>query len=85
MAEQPGNHPISLTGFDRSTYAIVIRDAAHTICFQSLGNVIILQPTAPLGGYTTYTDVNCFGGADGTITAYASGGWGPYDYSMMVD
>jgi hypothetical protein len=69
------------TGLIAGTYAIVIHDAAHTICFQNLGNVIILQPTAPLGSTSTSTDVNCFSGIDGTITVTASGGWGTYEYS----
>jgi hypothetical protein len=30
----------------------------------------------------TYTDVSCFGGADGTITVTATGGTTPYAYSL---
>ncbi|NVK28166.1 MAG: gliding motility-associated C-terminal domain-containing protein [Flavobacteriia bacterium] len=48
-------------------------------CVQT-DSIEITTPSMPLAAIITKTDVNCFGGTDGTATANGSGGVSPYDY-----
>ena len=61
------------------SYTVTVTDANGC---QETATVFVEQPATPLQitGFGT-TQVNCFGGADGTATVTATGGTGSYNYS----
>ncbi|MCE2685925.1 MAG: gliding motility-associated C-terminal domain-containing protein [Cryomorphaceae bacterium] len=59
-------------------YNVVITDANSCTANAS---ATILQPT-PLTATAVKTNVSCFGGSNGTLTATAGGGTAPYTYSV---
>jgi gliding motility-associated-like protein len=67
----------SVTGLAAGTYTVNISDA--NAC-AGQGTVTITQPTLALSTSTTFTNVSCFGGNNGTITATPSGGTAPYSF-----
>ena len=70
-------------GLAAGTYTVSIKDANGVITTQ---NITISQPTQLVSTVSTQTNVNvscnCYGSATGTITASASGGVGPYTWSI---
>jgi gliding motility-associated-like protein len=42
----------------------------------------ITQPPVLTGNVSSQTDVSCYGGTDGSVTIYASGGVNPYEYRL---
>ena len=72
------NGPTTFTGngLTAGTYTATVTDA--NTCSATAQN-IINEPTA-LTVTTSHTDVNCFGGNDGTLTLTVSGGTAPYSY-----
>jgi gliding motility-associated-like protein len=70
----------SVSGLAAGTYSLTITDA-NGCTFQN--SVTINQPALPLSVSGTSTPTNCFAGADGTATASAAGGTGPYTYNWM--
>ncbi|MCB0395644.1 MAG: gliding motility-associated C-terminal domain-containing protein [Flavobacteriales bacterium] len=83
-----GNPPIGLqwsngqtsataTGLCVGTYTVTMTDASGC---SDTAQVHIQEPPA-LVATETHTNVSCFGGSDGTITASVTGGVSPYDYN----
>ncbi|MEM9022418.1 MAG: SprB repeat-containing protein, partial [Bacteroidota bacterium] len=68
----------SVTGVTTGTYTVTVTDAGG---LTSSNSVFISEPTAINGTITSSTDISCNGGADGSITASASGGTGSYTYA----
>ncbi len=60
------------------TYSITVQDANGCIEYLS---ATIPNAAGPTVTVTAHTDVNCFGGNDGSATVSASGGVGTYTYS----
>jgi len=48
---------------------------------QKMDTITLTQPATPVTASATSVDVNCFGGNDGSATATANGGVGPYTYA----
>ncbi len=71
----------SFTGVNTGTFAVQMRDAAHTGCTLGLGNKTITEPTA-LTATVTQTNITCNGASNGIIDISAGGGYGTYDYSI---
>jgi gliding motility-associated-like protein len=72
----------AFTGLTAATYNVQIRDV--NLCVKDLdgvSNTIISQPNV-LTATAVKTNVSCFGGSNGTITATAGGGTAPYTYSV---
>ncbi len=67
------------SGLAAGFYNVVITDANN--CSTSPIHLSISQPSALNLSFTGITNVNCFGGVNGTITASVSGGTGAYNYS----
>lgn len=67
-----------LTSRPAGTYNVVITDVNSCTANAS---ATITQPTA-LTATAVRTNVSCFGGTNGTITATAAGGTAPYTYSI---
>lgn len=69
-------------GLGPDTFVVQIRDAALVSCEQVLDTVIITAPD-PLLAEAVKTDVTCYGGNNGTLTAEQSkGGSGLYEYQI---
>ncbi|MCE3280341.1 MAG: hypothetical protein K0S44_2532, partial [Bacteroidetes bacterium] len=67
-------------GLAAGTYTLTITDA-NGCTFQS--SITITQPVSPLSVSGTSTPTSCFEGSNGTATATAAGGTGPYTYNWM--
>ena len=61
------------------SYTLYTKDAKGCVASTV---IIILQPTTAVAGSIVKTNVNCFGGATGSITVSATGGSTPYQYSL---
>ncbi len=68
----------SISGVASGAYELTITDANNC---QVIESASLVQPNAMQFSSVT-TDVNCFGGDDGTITVNVAGGVGPYLYSL---
>jgi gliding motility-associated-like protein len=64
-------------GLSAGTYSVTVTDSKGCT---TLASAIITQPNV-LAATMTKTDVNCFGGNNGTATVTASGGSLPYTYA----
>jgi hypothetical protein len=74
----------SFTGLSPVTYAVKIRDAAHTSCVVSLTSQTLGQPTA-LSLSASTTNVLCNGGNTGAISLTTpSTGTSPYTYAWTA-
>jgi gliding motility-associated-like protein len=74
----PGLTSNSTTNLTAGTYVVVVTDAKG--CTQQ-ASIAVTQPSAPLSGTLSVTNVVCYGNATGSITANISGGTAPYSYS----
>jgi hypothetical protein len=68
------------TGLGVGTYTYTITDA--TPCTGLTGTVTVSLPTPVVLGALTKTDVGCFGGVNGTLTATDTGGTGTKTYAI---
>jgi hypothetical protein len=68
----------NVTGLKAETYSVTITDSRGCTGTRT---VVIDQPLEPLGATVVKTDVNCFGGSDGTISLIPTGGTPPYTYA----
>ncbi len=73
-----GSTAQSITGLSAGTYWVQVTDANG--CAEA-DTAVITQPSMPLAAIISKTDVNCFGGSDGTAEAIGSGGVTPYTYA----
>ncbi len=69
------------TNLVAGTYTVIVTDANNCT---ATGSVTIIAPPA-LTITLSKTDVDCFGGNDGTATASVSGGTAPYTYSWNTN
>jgi hypothetical protein len=60
------------------TYTVTVTDNCSSTATK---NVVITQPPVLALTTPTITNVSCFGGNNGSITAHASGGVAPYDFN----
>jgi gliding motility-associated-like protein len=67
-----------VTGLTAATYTVTVRD--QTLCTAS-ASFTVTQPNALTLGTASITNVSCFGGNNGSITANPSGGTGAYTYA----
>lgn len=72
-----GSTSASISGLAAGTYSVTVTDANNCT---GTGSATIGSPAA-LTASATGTDANCFGDADGSATATASGGTAPYSFS----
>ncbi len=81
--EQSDSNTVAVTGigFDNS-YSVTVTDL-ETGCEVQSAVVPGQQPTPITIERDSFTVVNCFGGADGSIYVSVNGGTGPYDYNWM--
>lgn len=73
----------NFSGLSSGTYSVAIRDAAHTTCVIDLdgtANTNILPPLSV--AVTSFTNINCFGKNNGSLTVNGFYGVPPYTYSM---
>ncbi len=68
------------TGLAAGTYQITIRD--HNLCVTTGAALIISEPALLLIDSVSVSQPSCNGVTDGSLTIYASGGNGPYQYSI---
>ncbi len=68
------------SGLTQGTYTITVRDANN--CESTCQDVTLTDPSGLLCSIDGSTDPLCFGAADGTITASASGGTGAYTFTI---
>jgi large repetitive protein len=71
----------SFTGLGIGGYTVSVTDA--NLCGPSTSGAInITEPTAVAINTTASTDATCAGGTDGSVTVTATGGTGPYTYTL---
>ncbi len=70
----------SFTGLAAGTYSITIIDANS--CTTTCPNILIEEPTAVTCTINSSSDISCNGLDDGSISASAGGGIGPYVYNI---
>ena len=67
-------------GLTAGTYSSVVKDSSG--CLSVIRQVIVSQPLATLSFIKIETPVTCYGGINGAIQLFASGGVSPYVYSI---
>jgi len=73
----------NFTGLTPGIYNVIMRDAVHKTCEHVLNSALVITQPAVLAANVAYTNVTCFGGADGTITiTNPTGGYGTYQYTV---
>jgi gliding motility-associated-like protein len=73
-----GNIGNTHNGLSASTYVITATDALGC---SAVTNVTINEPAQLIASFTNSSDISCYGLTDGTITASASGGISPYNFT----
>ncbi|NLK15372.1 MAG: T9SS type B sorting domain-containing protein [Bacteroidales bacterium] len=69
------------TGLSAGTYKVTVSDANG--CAEAISSdFTIINPDVITIDSESYTDVNCFGEVDGTVTIVASGGTAPLTYTI---
>ncbi|HIA36898.1 MAG TPA: hypothetical protein EYN89_09290, partial [Flavobacteriales bacterium] len=71
-----GDSTSSILGLDTGLHILVVTSS----CGNTITDSIIITEPAVLTTTMTGTDVNCYGGGDGTAMVIAGGGIGPYNY-----
>jgi hypothetical protein len=71
---------INISNLYTGHYHISITD--NNDCPQTLNNIHVRQPDAPLSLSFTQLNVDCFGNSTGEVYPIASGGWGLYKYGF---
>ncbi|GHB58151.1 T9SS type A sorting domain-containing protein [Persicitalea jodogahamensis] len=77
---EPEPTGFTFTGLKAGTYSIKVKGANG--CESQAQSVSVTQPATAVGFTATATNVKCNGGSDGGISIAASGGTGPYQYSI---
>lgn len=67
------------TGLVAATYNVTATDANNCT---ATATYTVTQPLAITFALSTVTNVSCFGGSDGSIEVFPSGGTGPYNYQF---
>ena len=80
-AQQVASPSYTFTGLTKGSHSVTVVADAHN-CSLPAQSITVSQPTAALSLSLAKTDVNCFGGSDGTVTATVSGGTGPYTVTI---
>ncbi|MES2486093.1 MAG: T9SS sorting signal type C domain-containing protein [Bacteroidota bacterium] len=73
-----GQDTAAVTGLSGGSYSVTITDANGCTVSE---NIVISEPSAPLGGTVTGTQPLCYGNANGTATVAVTGGVEPYTYA----
>ena len=71
-----GQNTANISGLAAGNYTVTVTDAGNST---ATATSTVTQPTALLVS-TSATNVNCFGGTNGTATATPTGGTAPYTY-----
>jgi gliding motility-associated-like protein len=66
-----------ISGLNGGSYTLTVTDARNCT---SIGTYVVNQPLAALQLSISGTDVNCFGGSDGSVNLTATGGTPGYSY-----
>ncbi|WP_299637195.1 SprB repeat-containing protein, partial [uncultured Tenacibaculum sp.] len=69
-------------GLSAGTYVIELTMTATPDCVRTSAPFTIAGPTAAITVTPTANPISCIGGADGSISVVASGGWGNYNYQL---
>lgn len=69
----------TFTGLTQGTYTVTAKDANG--CTVTVP-VTITQPLVLTSSISSQTNVNCFGGTNGSVTIASTGGTSPYTYSL---
>ncbi|MES2139779.1 MAG: PKD domain-containing protein [Bacteroidota bacterium] len=75
-----GTTGASISSLSATTYSIQVTDTNSCVKTEPF---TISEPSAALSATLSFTPSNCFGGSDGSVSATASGGTGPYNYRWM--
>lgn len=73
-----GANTQNLSGLSNGTFTVTVTDANG--CTSLISPIIITQPAAALTASTSKTNVNCNGGATGSINLTPNGGTSPFTY-----
>jgi len=76
-----GTNPIE-NNLAQGTYTVTVTDANGCT---DISMVTINQPNQLVANMSSFTNVSCFGGSDGSATATASGGTSPYTYNWSTN
>lgn len=68
-------------GLSAGNYQVIVTDANG--CTDSMTSTVT-EPQFPISATSSVTDVQCFGGADGTATVFPTGGSGSYTYAWST-
>jgi uncharacterized repeat protein (TIGR01451 family) len=78
-----GAQTASISGLAAGTYSVVVTDALG--CSVSISVNVLQSITTPfVSGPINQTNISCFGGSDGAIEVFASGGLLPYTYQWSL-
>ncbi len=77
----PAQNSDTASDLPAGTYTVTVTD--NNGC-TTMDDVTITQPATAVSVTTSKVDVSCFGGADGSATAVASGGTSPYIYTWST-
>ncbi|MDF2437336.1 MAG: hypothetical protein K0Q95_1712 [Bacteroidota bacterium] len=70
----------SVTGLTATTFTVQVTDSNSCVHNEPF---TITEPSAALSVAVSFTAANCSGSSDGTLSAVAAGGTGPYNYNWM--
>lgn len=82
LSSQTGSGSVTFTGLPAGVNYSVDVDDSHSCGPVTQGPLTIIDPVALGGSITAHTDILCFGALTGSITATATNGTSPYQYSI---